>query len=56
MKDIDNIIVAPHAGIDVEHGVSKEKLLDIIHHGQINVASSFCILLGIRKLTELGYW
>ena len=42
--------------IDVEHGVSKEKLLDIIHHGQINVASSFCILLGIRKLTELGYW
>ena len=42
--------------IDVEHGVSKERLLDIIYRGKINVASSFCILLGIRKLEELGYW
>lgn len=42
--------------IDVEHGVSKERLLDIINHGQMNVASSFCILLGMQKLSEMGYW
>ena len=42
--------------IDIEHGVSKERLLDIIKRGKMNVASSFCVLLGIRKLMELGYW
>ena len=42
--------------IDVEHDISRERLLDIIQRGEMNMASSFCILLGIRKLSELGYW
>lgn len=38
----------------VERQVSYKRLMTLVNSGQINVASSYTILLGIRKLQELG--
>jgi hypothetical protein len=40
--------------IVVENGFSKTELMHVIYNGQMNVASSFAILLGLNKLKELG--
>jgi hypothetical protein len=41
--------------IYVERGVSYARLMQLVDAGEINVASSYTILLGVRKLQELGY-
>lgn len=40
--------------ITVEHGVDYKTLMRYISSGQMNVVSSYAILLGIQKLNELG--
>jgi hypothetical protein len=41
--------------IYVERGVTYEKMMQLVDNGEINVASSYTILMGVRKLEELGY-
>jgi hypothetical protein len=40
--------------IIVERDVTYERLMNLMKSGQMNVVSTFTILLGLRKLTELG--
>ena len=40
--------------IIIERNVTYKKLTELVSTGQINVVSSYAILLGIRKLRELG--
>ena len=40
--------------IKIESSISKAQLLDIIYAGKMNVASSFAVLLALRKLEELS--
>jgi hypothetical protein len=40
--------------IIVEHGISYSRLMDMILKGEINIVSTYSILLGIRKLRSLG--
>lgn len=40
--------------ITVEHGVPYARVMELISSGQMNVVSSYAILLGVRKLRELG--
>jgi hypothetical protein len=40
--------------IKIEPFISKAQLLDIIYAGKMNVASSFAVLLALRKLEELS--
>ena len=41
--------------IIVERGVGYDELMRLMKRGEINVASSYTILMGIKKLEELGY-
>lgn len=41
--------------ITVEHNVPIKRVLELLHSGQMNVVSSYAILLGMRKLKEMGY-
>lgn len=40
--------------IVVERGVPLSKILDMVHSGEINVASSYTILLAVQKLKDLN--
>lgn len=40
--------------IDVEHGVTRQRLLDLIRNGELNVNSSYTVLLALTKLEEMG--
>ncbi len=40
--------------IEVHHNVSHQELLRLLHSGGLNVASSYAVLLGLRKLEDLG--
>ena len=40
--------------IIIERNVTYSKLMSLLHSGQMNVVSTYAILLGLRKLNELG--
>lgn len=40
--------------ITVEHNVSYKRMMELVTSGQMNVVSSYAILLGVRKLREMG--
>eukprot|EP00597_Dinobryon_sp_UTEXLB2267_P008106 CAMPEP_0170088628 /NCGR_PEP_ID=MMETSP0019_2-20121128/22879_1 /TAXON_ID=98059 /ORGANISM="Dinobryon sp., Strain UTEXLB2267" /LENGTH=116 /DNA_ID=CAMNT_0010307015 /DNA_START=357 /DNA_END=707 /DNA_ORIENTATION=+ len=40
--------------IIIERNISYSKLMGLISTGQINIVSSYAILLALRKLTQLG--
>lgn len=40
--------------IEIVEDVSYDSLMKIIRNGEMNIASSFCALLALRKLEELG--
>lgn len=40
--------------IMIEHNVTHSSLMNLISHGGINLVSTYTILLGLRKLKELG--
>jgi len=44
----------PEELITIHHGVTYKQLLDIISKGDMNVVSTYTILLGVRKLNEMG--
>lgn len=40
--------------IIIHRGVTHKELLHLLSTGQLNLPSSFCVLMGLRKLQELG--
>lgn len=48
-KDLDD-----QEFIIIERNITYPKLMSLLHSGQINVVSTYAILLGLRKLHDLG--
>ncbi len=41
--------------ITIHRGVTYKELMHLLNTGQLNLPSSFTVLMGLRKLQELGY-
>jgi len=41
--------------ITIHRGVTYKELVHLLNTGQLNLPSSFTVLMGLRKLHELGY-
>lgn len=40
--------------IEIESNITRERLNEIIFAGEMNIASSFVVLMGLKRLDELG--